>query len=202
MMCPLFVASDLSGQTGRVEISDHPIRRSTDGSLSGPSFGPGDEDTGSHIEGSRWKGYLDASRGDNRGLRPDHEAMASAVREVGLRRTLRSPLETTKSEKDSIKDGRTGVTAVSRTILRFPCEAFRGEAPERTRAGSELHVGENGIANGGIGSAAQPSRKAPEEAATPAIAGNAAAHRCQHPCLAGRGCPSGFDCGDGRRDQR
>src|SRR5438105_11728896 len=117
MICPVLVASDLSGQTGRVEISDYPIRRSTDGSLSGPSFGPGDEDTGSYIEGCRGEDHLDAGRRDYRRFGSHDEAMACTVRKVGLRRTLRSAFETTESEADCAESGRASITALSRAIL-------------------------------------------------------------------------------------
>jgi hypothetical protein len=59
MICPVFVANEMSGLKGRAEVVWKPQRFKVDGAISGPSFGAGNEDTGSDNTGDERKDHLE-----------------------------------------------------------------------------------------------------------------------------------------------
>src|SRR5207249_5978544 len=59
--CPVAVANEMSGLRVGAEIKGHLMRRCGDVTLSGPSTGAGNEDTGSDFAGSQWEDSVDAS---------------------------------------------------------------------------------------------------------------------------------------------
>jgi len=85
MICPVFVANEMSGLKGREEVMSHPNRRlRVDAVISGPSFGAGHEDTRSNHAGDERKDQLAAGGRDHRDNGPKHEAVAGAVERTGL----------------------------------------------------------------------------------------------------------------------
>src|SRR6266581_839836 len=63
MICPVLVANEMSGLKGRVGVRSHPHwRLKVDAVISGPSFGTGNEDQGSHYASDEWTVHLDPRR--------------------------------------------------------------------------------------------------------------------------------------------
>src|SRR5438094_5229774 len=63
MICPVFVANEMSGLKGRVGVRSQPHwRLKGDAAISGPSFGTGNEDQGSDHTSDEWTNQLDASQ--------------------------------------------------------------------------------------------------------------------------------------------
>jgi hypothetical protein len=71
MMCPVLVANEMSGPNGRVEVTSHPYwRLAMDGGISGPSFGAGNENQGSHHTSDERTDQLVAGGRNYRNQRP------------------------------------------------------------------------------------------------------------------------------------
>src|SRR5205814_119317 len=110
--------NEMSCLKGRVEVMSRPHwRLEVDAVISGPSFGAGNEDQGSHHTGDQRKNQLDPGSRDFRDVRPAIEAMAEQVGQVWLRRTVQPPNPATESEASGDGKGGKGITAVSREVL-------------------------------------------------------------------------------------
>ena len=64
MKCPVVVANEMSGLRVWADIKGHLKRRCEDVSLSGPSTGAGNENTGRDFAGGQWEDPVDASGRD------------------------------------------------------------------------------------------------------------------------------------------
>src|SRR6266516_1389026 len=109
MICPVLVANEMSGLKGRVGVRSHPHRRlKADAVISGPSFGTGNEDQGSHHTSDEWTVHMEPSGRDHR-----HHGS-----------------EDTSTECETDRHGGSGksLEALPGEILRSEREALRGEA--------------------------------------------------------------------------
>ena len=60
MICPVFVANEMSGLKSKARIREHSQRRMADALIPGPSFGTGNEDQRSFNSSDEWTDHLDA----------------------------------------------------------------------------------------------------------------------------------------------
>src|SRR6185503_5933081 len=118
MMCPVVVASEMSGLRGRVGKMEHSQRRQASGLISGPSFGAGDEDQGSHHTSEERKNQLDPGGRDFGNVGPAVEGVEKPVEQAWVQWTVRLP--DTASESETSAAGRRGESAdaVPREVLR------------------------------------------------------------------------------------
>ena len=83
-MCPVAVANEMSGLKGRVGKMEHSQRRLASALISGPSFGAGNEDQGSHRTSDERKNQLDPGRRDPGNVGPAVEAAEKPVEQAWL----------------------------------------------------------------------------------------------------------------------
>src|SRR5437773_2972574 len=84
MICPVLVANEMSGLKGRVGVRSHPHRRlKADAVISGPSFGTGNEDQGSHHTSDEWTVHMEPSGRDHRHHGSEHAAVAKTGSDIG-----------------------------------------------------------------------------------------------------------------------
>src|SRR5262245_44150183 len=173
MMCPAAVANEMSGLKGRAKRMEHPKGR-MDALISGPSFGAGNEDQGSRHTGYEWIDQLDPGGGNSGDVGPTTAALAEAVGQARLRWAVGSSDATAESKTGAPGGCGKGADALSRSIFRSECEAFRREATRTTPDPIELHVGQNGAPDGRASGAAAKAGTTPQEASASSAAGDAA----------------------------
>src|SRR5438876_12041794 len=101
MICPVLVANEMSGLKGRVGVRSHPQRRlKADAVISGPSFGTGNEDQGSHHTSDEWTVHMEPSGRDHRHHGSEHAAVAKAIEHGRLRGLAGSADKSSKCKGD------------------------------------------------------------------------------------------------------
>src|SRR5205809_6882784 len=119
MICPVLVANEMSGLKGRVGVRSHPHRRlKADAVISGPSFGTGNEDQGSHHTSDEWTVHMEPSGRDHRHHGSEHAAVAKTAEHRRLRGATGSADTSTECETD--RDGGRG-----ESFAALPGEMFR-----------------------------------------------------------------------------
>src|SRR5438094_8475039 len=137
----------MSGLKGRVGVRSHPYRRlKADAVISGPSFGTGNEDQGSHHTSDEWTVHMEPSGRDHRHHGSEHAAVAKAIEHGRLRGPAGSADTSAKCETDRHGSRGESLEALSGEIFRSECKALRGEAPQRGTDLAELHLGQDGTA--------------------------------------------------------
>src|SRR5919198_3577506 len=85
MICPVVVANEMSGLKGRVGVRSHPHwRLKVDAVISGPSFGTGNEDQGSHHASDGRTNYMATGGRDHRNQRSEYAAVAQTTEQGRL----------------------------------------------------------------------------------------------------------------------
>src|SRR5215475_75751 len=146
MICPVFVASEMSGLKSRARIVEHSQGRTADALISGPSFGTGHEDQGSFNSSDEWADHVDAGSRDHWNIGSEHEAMESSTGGRRLQRFVRPAHEEAEPEACGAGHSRAGSAVISRALLRSECEAFCRETASGARDPLELQLGQDGIA--------------------------------------------------------
>src|SRR5213594_630280 len=176
MICPVVVANEMSGLKGRVGVGSDPHWRLTvDAVISGPSFGTGNEDQGSHHTSDEWTVHMGPGCRDHRNHGSEHAAVAKTIEHGRLRGAAGSEDPSTECETDRHHGRGESLAALSGEIFRFECEALRGEAARRGTDFPELYVGEDGTAECRPCPAIPEAGTAPQKASTSATDGDDAA---------------------------
>src|SRR5215472_983803 len=121
------------------------------GELPEGGSGAGDEATRSHFASLGQEDYLGAGRRDYRDPGSADATLETTLRRIRLRRAVRPSLRETQPEARASGDGGTDPAAVSAALRGFQRAALPREAVRATPHSAELHVGEAGSADRGVG---------------------------------------------------
>src|SRR5260370_15545743 len=138
-------------------------------------LGAGNENTGSHFASDGQAHHVVAGGGDHRDQRAADAALAPAIREVGLRRTVGSASRRAQSAAGAAADGAASPAAVRGEVFRFQRESFSREAAGGAWHPTQLQLGEAGVAGRGTGAHPQEARGTSPAAGAPPASRNAAA---------------------------
>src|SRR6266513_2811203 len=174
MICPVEIAGNMSALRA-VRMGDH----AQHGSLSEGRDGAGDESTGRNVAGDGEEDHVVAGGGDPGHQRPAHAAVAGTLRGRGLQRVVGQAAGQALTSPGAGGESGEGVHALPGKIFRSEGAAFSGEAANRARDRTELHLGEAGTAGSGPGGARTQARGASQAAGAAAVAGDAGAYRRQ-----------------------
>src|ERR1051325_5021169 len=147
MMCPVAVANEMSGLKGRVRKIEHSQRRLASALISGPSFGVGHEDQGSHHTSHERENQLDPGCRDPGNVGPAVATVEKPLERVWLRWIVRLPDATSESETSAAGPSGESADAVPREVLRPERATFRREVANRAPDFTELYLGEERAAD-------------------------------------------------------